>query len=194
MDLWLALQNTSLPEGPFEPPMPLSEVKQETYNLPSLYEWITCVIDDEATCTRYTPSSPHQQLCWRWWEYVQIQFSMFINYRTLFWASLVTKHWKWQFTGQNNWMLTLKSICGAATQVRNQTWNCRTVIGTDVDFVNLLTSSHAWLSMSAWGEWTIQNNRCHLHMLPIIVLLHQTCHSSIHLKTLKLKTKIEIKP
>ncbi|XWS17432.1 hypothetical protein CRYUN_Cryun33cG0067000 [Craigia yunnanensis] len=34
--------DTSLPEGPIEPPTPLSEVKQEPYNLPSPYEWTTC--------------------------------------------------------------------------------------------------------------------------------------------------------
>ncbi|KAL3743453.1 hypothetical protein ACJRO7_018705 [Eucalyptus globulus] len=39
----------SLPEGPIEPPIPLSEVKQEPYNLPNLYEWITCDIDSEET-------------------------------------------------------------------------------------------------------------------------------------------------
>ncbi|KAL3743455.1 hypothetical protein ACJRO7_018707 [Eucalyptus globulus] len=42
--------DTSLPEGPIEPPTPLSEVKQEPYNLPNLYEWITCDIDPEETC------------------------------------------------------------------------------------------------------------------------------------------------
>ncbi|KAK3434796.1 hypothetical protein EUGRSUZ_D02234 [Eucalyptus grandis] len=42
--------DTSLPEGPIEPPTPLSEVKQEPYNLPNLYEWITCDIDSEETC------------------------------------------------------------------------------------------------------------------------------------------------
>lgn len=42
--------DTSLPEGPIEPPTPLSEVKQEPYNLPNLYEWITCDIDSEEMC------------------------------------------------------------------------------------------------------------------------------------------------
>ncbi|OVA08408.1 Myristoyl-CoA:protein N-myristoyltransferase [Macleaya cordata] len=44
------LGDTSLPEGPIEPPTPLSEVKQEPYNLPSMYEWTTCDIDSEETC------------------------------------------------------------------------------------------------------------------------------------------------
>ncbi|KAF8032527.1 hypothetical protein BT93_D1436 [Corymbia citriodora subsp. variegata] len=43
--------DTSLPEGPIELPTPLSEVKQEPYNLPNLYEWITCDIDSEEICT-----------------------------------------------------------------------------------------------------------------------------------------------
>ncbi|RVW52066.1 Glycylpeptide N-tetradecanoyltransferase 1 [Vitis vinifera] len=42
--------NASLAEGPIEQPAPLSEVKQEPYNLPNLYEWITCDIDSEETC------------------------------------------------------------------------------------------------------------------------------------------------
>uniref|UniRef100_A0A2P2IYQ4 Glycylpeptide N-tetradecanoyltransferase n=1 Tax=Rhizophora mucronata TaxID=61149 RepID=A0A2P2IYQ4_RHIMU len=42
--------HTSLPEGPIEPPTALSEVKQEPYNLPNLYEWITCDIDSEEMC------------------------------------------------------------------------------------------------------------------------------------------------
>ncbi|PSR96931.1 Glycylpeptide N-tetradecanoyltransferase [Actinidia chinensis var. chinensis] len=41
----------SLPEGPIEPPTPLSEVKQEPYNLPNLYEWITCDMNSEDMCT-----------------------------------------------------------------------------------------------------------------------------------------------
>ncbi|KAL6002632.1 glycylpeptide N-tetradecanoyltransferase [Asimina triloba] len=45
------LGDSSLPEGPIEPPTPLSEVKQEPYNLPSLYEWVTCDMDLEETCT-----------------------------------------------------------------------------------------------------------------------------------------------
>ncbi|XP_048234063.1 glycylpeptide N-tetradecanoyltransferase 1-like [Ricinus communis] len=43
--------DTSLIEGPIEPPTPLLEVKQEPYNLPNLYEWVTCDIDSEETCT-----------------------------------------------------------------------------------------------------------------------------------------------
>ncbi|KAE8658167.1 Glycylpeptide N-tetradecanoyltransferase 1 [Hibiscus syriacus] len=42
--------DTSLPEGPIELPTPLSEVKQEPYNLPSQYEWTTCDMDSEETC------------------------------------------------------------------------------------------------------------------------------------------------
>ncbi|KAL0429914.1 UNVERIFIED_CONTAM: Glycylpeptide N-tetradecanoyltransferase 1 [Sesamum radiatum] len=41
------LGDTSLPEGPIEPPTPVSEVKQEPYNLPAPYEWITCDMDSE---------------------------------------------------------------------------------------------------------------------------------------------------
>ncbi|GAA0184753.1 hypothetical protein Leryth_015487 [Lithospermum erythrorhizon] len=44
------LGDSSLPEGPIEPPTPLSEVKQEPYNLPSLYEWITCDMGSEHMC------------------------------------------------------------------------------------------------------------------------------------------------
>lgn len=42
--------NTSLNEGPIEPPTPLAEVKQEPYYLPNLYEWTTCDMDSEETC------------------------------------------------------------------------------------------------------------------------------------------------
>ncbi|CAM8961233.1 unnamed protein product [Rhodiola kirilowii] len=42
--------DTSLPEGPIEPPTPISEVKQEPYNLPSLYEWVTCDMSLDETC------------------------------------------------------------------------------------------------------------------------------------------------
>ncbi|CAL9164132.1 unnamed protein product [Musa hybrid cultivar] len=42
--------DTSLSEGPIEPPAPLSAVKPEPYNLPVLYEWTTCDMDDEQTC------------------------------------------------------------------------------------------------------------------------------------------------
>ncbi|KAK7840376.1 glycylpeptide n-tetradecanoyltransferase 1 [Quercus suber] len=42
--------DSSLPEGPIEPPTPLSEVKQEPYNLPTPYEWTTCDMDSEETC------------------------------------------------------------------------------------------------------------------------------------------------
>ncbi|KAL0308469.1 UNVERIFIED_CONTAM: Glycylpeptide N-tetradecanoyltransferase 1 [Sesamum radiatum] len=42
--------NSSLPEGPIEPPTPLSEVKQEPYNLPTLYEWTVCDMDSDEVC------------------------------------------------------------------------------------------------------------------------------------------------
>ncbi|KAI4329121.1 hypothetical protein L6164_021421 [Bauhinia variegata] len=42
--------DTSLPEGPIEPPTPSSELKQEPYNLPNHYEWITCDISCEEMC------------------------------------------------------------------------------------------------------------------------------------------------
>ncbi|KAK4349838.1 hypothetical protein RND71_029151 [Anisodus tanguticus] len=44
------LGDTSLPEGPIEPPTSLSEVKQEPYNLPSPYEWTTCDMVSEEMC------------------------------------------------------------------------------------------------------------------------------------------------
>ncbi|KAM0938263.1 putative glycylpeptide N-tetradecanoyltransferase [Dioscorea sansibarensis] len=45
------LGDTSLPEGPIEVPTPLSEVRRDPYNLPAPYEWTTCDIDDDHTCT-----------------------------------------------------------------------------------------------------------------------------------------------
>ncbi|KAL5714402.1 hypothetical protein ACHQM5_016369 [Ranunculus cassubicifolius] len=45
------LGDSSLQEGPIEPPTPLDDVKQEPYNLPSSYEWSTCDIGSEETCT-----------------------------------------------------------------------------------------------------------------------------------------------
>ncbi|OAY68804.1 Glycylpeptide N-tetradecanoyltransferase 1 [Ananas comosus] len=44
------LGDSSLPEGPIEPPTPISEVKPEPYNLPAPYEWTTCDMEDERTC------------------------------------------------------------------------------------------------------------------------------------------------
>ncbi|CAL1413978.1 unnamed protein product [Linum trigynum] len=41
---------TDLPEGPIEPATPLSEVKQEPYNLPAQYEWTTCDMESDETC------------------------------------------------------------------------------------------------------------------------------------------------
>lgn len=40
----------TLPEGPIRPPTPLSEVRQEPYNLPVNFEWITCDMDTEEMC------------------------------------------------------------------------------------------------------------------------------------------------
>ncbi|KAL3366381.1 hypothetical protein AABB24_011181 [Solanum stoloniferum] len=45
------LGDASLPEGPIEPPTPLTEVKREPYNLPSPYEWTTCDLDSEDMCS-----------------------------------------------------------------------------------------------------------------------------------------------
>ncbi|KAL1538165.1 glycylpeptide N-tetradecanoyltransferase [Salvia divinorum] len=45
------LGDTSLTEGPIEQPTPLSEVKQEPYNLPAPYEWVTCDLDSEEVCS-----------------------------------------------------------------------------------------------------------------------------------------------
>ncbi|KAG6428593.1 hypothetical protein SASPL_112845 [Salvia splendens] len=42
--------DSSLPEGPIEQPTPLSEVKQEPYNLPELYEWTLCDMDSDEVC------------------------------------------------------------------------------------------------------------------------------------------------
>lgn len=42
--------DSSLAEGPIEPPTPLSEVKPEPYNLPNPYEWTTCDMNSEETC------------------------------------------------------------------------------------------------------------------------------------------------
>ncbi|KAG6536963.1 glycylpeptide N-tetradecanoyltransferase 1-like [Zingiber officinale] len=41
----------SLVEGPIEQPTPVDAVKQEPYNLPALYEWTTCDMDDDRTCS-----------------------------------------------------------------------------------------------------------------------------------------------
>ncbi|KAK9734481.1 hypothetical protein RND81_04G142800 [Saponaria officinalis] len=45
------LGDSSLPEGPIEDPTPVSEVKQEPYNLPGPYEWITCDMETAEMCT-----------------------------------------------------------------------------------------------------------------------------------------------
>ena len=46
------LGDTILPEGPIEAPTPLSEVKEEPYNLPVMYEWVTCDIESDEICTK----------------------------------------------------------------------------------------------------------------------------------------------
>lgn len=43
--------DSNLTEGPIEQPTPLSEVKQEPYNLPPAYEWITCDMDTDEMCS-----------------------------------------------------------------------------------------------------------------------------------------------
>ncbi|KAM7255520.1 hypothetical protein ACFE04_008418 [Oxalis oulophora] len=43
--------DSSLTQGPIEPPIPISQVKQEPYNLPNPYEWVTCDLDSEQMCT-----------------------------------------------------------------------------------------------------------------------------------------------
>ncbi|XP_062204227.1 glycylpeptide N-tetradecanoyltransferase 1-like [Phragmites australis] len=40
--------DASLPDGPIEPPTPLSEVRADTYPLPGAFEWLTCDLDDDA--------------------------------------------------------------------------------------------------------------------------------------------------
>lgn len=40
--------DTSLPDGPIEPPTPLSEVRADPYPLPGAFEWLTCDLDDDA--------------------------------------------------------------------------------------------------------------------------------------------------
>ncbi|KAJ6833468.1 glycylpeptide N-tetradecanoyltransferase 1 [Iris pallida] len=44
------LGDSSLPEGPIEPPTPLSDVRPDPYGLPSAYEWSTCDISDPSVC------------------------------------------------------------------------------------------------------------------------------------------------
>ncbi|PON48168.1 Myristoyl-CoA:protein N-myristoyltransferase [Parasponia andersonii] len=43
--------STSLPEGPIENPIALSEVKKEPYKLTKNFEWVTCDVDSEAMMT-----------------------------------------------------------------------------------------------------------------------------------------------
>lgn len=42
--------SASVPEGPIEDPTPISEVKQEPYNLPSSYEWTVCDMNSDEVC------------------------------------------------------------------------------------------------------------------------------------------------
>ncbi|KAL8161001.1 hypothetical protein V2J09_012490 [Rumex salicifolius] len=55
--------DSSLPEGPIEQPTLLSEVKQEPYNLPGPYEWITCEMNVDETCIEVFNYS-HEFLRW----------------------------------------------------------------------------------------------------------------------------------
>ncbi|XP_010500506.1 PREDICTED: glycylpeptide N-tetradecanoyltransferase 1-like [Camelina sativa] len=43
--------DTTLPEGPIEPPTLVSEVKQEPYNFHEDYEWITCDMKSDDMCS-----------------------------------------------------------------------------------------------------------------------------------------------
>ncbi|GMH22042.1 hypothetical protein Nepgr_023885 [Nepenthes gracilis] len=45
------LGDTTLREGPIDPPTPLSEVKIDPYNLPAPFEWITCDMDSGEMCS-----------------------------------------------------------------------------------------------------------------------------------------------
>ncbi|KAG6397971.1 hypothetical protein SASPL_139421 [Salvia splendens] len=75
------LGDTSLPEGPIQQPTPLSDVKQEPYNLPAAYELVTCDLDSEEVCSEvYTLLTNH---------YIETNGSMFkLNYSKEFlrWA------------------------------------------------------------------------------------------------------------
>ncbi|KAG1335376.1 hypothetical protein COCNU_03G014950 [Cocos nucifera] len=44
------LGDTSLPEGPIEPPSRLFAVRPDPYNLPALFEWSTVDVDNAAAC------------------------------------------------------------------------------------------------------------------------------------------------
>ncbi|XP_026661408.1 glycylpeptide N-tetradecanoyltransferase 1-like [Phoenix dactylifera] len=44
------LGDASLPEGPIEPPSPLSAVRPDPYNLPAPYEWSIVDVDDAVAC------------------------------------------------------------------------------------------------------------------------------------------------
>ncbi|KAL8492547.1 hypothetical protein ACS0TY_023946 [Phlomoides rotata] len=44
------LGNSSLQEGPIEQAIPLSEVRQEPYNLPALFEWTVCDMGSDEVC------------------------------------------------------------------------------------------------------------------------------------------------
>ncbi|XP_019102028.1 PREDICTED: putative glycylpeptide N-tetradecanoyltransferase 2 [Camelina sativa] len=45
------IKDTSLPEGPIEPPTLVSKVKQEPYNLPGQFEWTTCDLNSDDVCS-----------------------------------------------------------------------------------------------------------------------------------------------
>ncbi|KAL2921511.1 Glycylpeptide N-tetradecanoyltransferase 1 [Bienertia sinuspersici] len=81
--------DSSLPEGPIEQPTPLSEVKQEPYNLPALYEWITCDLATDEMCGEVYNLLTH--------NYVEDDENMFrFNYSKEFlqWALRPPGHYK----------------------------------------------------------------------------------------------------
>lgn len=81
--------DSTLPEGPIEQPTPVSEVKQEPYNLPAPYEWITCDLDIEEMCSEVYNLLTH--------NYVEDDENMFrFNYSKEFlqWALRPPGHFK----------------------------------------------------------------------------------------------------
>lgn len=81
--------DSTLPEGPIEQPTPVSEVKQEPYNLPAPYEWITCDLDTEEMCSEVYNLLTH--------NYVEDDENMFrFNYSKEFlqWALRPPGHFK----------------------------------------------------------------------------------------------------
>lgn len=66
------IRDTSLPHGPIEPSTPLSEVKQEPYNLPAapcrFHKIVISSLIMYAHKVCLQPSK--EQPSWGWWEYV----------------------------------------------------------------------------------------------------------------------------